>query len=354
MKTYYDDFAEELSRSFPETPESFRQAVSREVKAHTVPARGRDRRKRRSYKVLFPLAACLILAGSTAAAANLPVFQKWLAGMGINKKAVEESIIHEEEITEPVSAETAAGPEADALNNAENPLFTVTEAYFDGSTLMFWVKPESAYFELGDHVYINGFDSRLEYVAETEAGSGIYECKVTVVNEELQKADPGALCVEAGVYTAPGQKTEYSFTIESDKFGATAQTGGSISDLSYGRIVSYDVTVSTSVMNVKLNWEVSEESMLESLQYGEYILEDASGKRLNPNEWARSRSCSVPEQNEAGRTTFTQELEIIGFDASSPSMTLIPVRVGWDEEGLRIPDSEDILEDCAFTIDLTK
>lgn len=52
--------------------------------------------------------------------------------------------------------------------------------------------------------------------------------------------------------------------------------------------------------------------------------------------------------------TFSQDLEIKGFDASSPTMTLIPVRVSWDADGSQIQDSEEVLEDCAVTIDLTE
>ncbi len=59
MRKSYEDFADELSRSFPQTPERFRQVVSREVRTHMKPVRHTARRKRR---VLLPLAACLILA----------------------------------------------------------------------------------------------------------------------------------------------------------------------------------------------------------------------------------------------------------------------------------------------------
>ena len=94
--------------------------------------------------------------------------------------------------------------------------------------------------------------------------------------------------------------------------------------------------------------------MMELLRWGDYILEDASGRRLTSDEWLRSNGCSVPEQKEDGSIAFSQDLEIKGFDASSPTMTLIPVRVSWDADGRTIPGSEDVLEDCAVTIDLTR
>jgi hypothetical protein len=67
----------------------------------------------------------------------------------------------------------------------------------------------------------------------------------------------------------------------------------------------------------------------------------------------RSAGCSELEYHEAnGITTFSQDLEIIGFDASSPTLTLIPVRVEWNADGSKIPDSDEVPENYAITIDL--
>lgn len=358
MRTDYENFAAELSRSFPETPERFQQIVSQEVCAQMNPAKKKTRkRKLKSYKVLLPLAACLILAGSTAAAARLPVFQNWLSGLGINAGNAEESIIHSEDPSGVIIMESIAVSESEALNgNIQNePLFQVTDVYYDGSTLIFWADPINDYFALSDHVYINGIDSRLEYTAETEEGSGIYECKVTVVNPELQQTDMDVIQVKVGVYTAPDSRSDYSFTVESDKLGTAVKNTGNVSGLDFGRIASYDVTVSPSVINLHLDWEVRDEGMMDILPWGDYILEDSSGKRLTRDEWLRSAACSIPEYDAAaGCNTFSQDLEIIGFDASSPTMTLIPVRVQWDADGSQIPDSEEVLENCAITIELTK
>ena len=86
----------------------------------------------------------------------------------------------------------------------------------------------------------------------------------------------------------------------------------------FGKVVSYSVTVSPSVINLHLDWEVYEEEMVQILQWGGYLLEDASGKRLTDAEWMRSCGSSVPEYDEDGKcTTFAQDLEIVGFDASS-------------------------------------
>lgn len=346
MKTNYKDFAEELDRSFPRTPERFQQIVSKEVRAQMNPVKDKVRnRKKKPFKVLLPIAACLVLAGSTVAAARLPVFQNWLRGLGINAGTVEQSIIHSEDASGVIIMESAINVETADSSAQKEPLFQVTDAYYDSATLMFWAEPKNDYFELGDHVYINDIDSRLEYVVETEEGSGIYECKVTVVNPELQKTDTDVINVKVNVYTSPDSKSDYSFTVKSNKLGSALQNTGTVSGLDYGEIVSYDVTVAPSVINLHLEWEVHDDSMMEILPWGEYILQDASGKRLTRNEWLRSAGCSERIYDDAkGCTVFSQDLEIVGFDASSPTMTLIPVRT--------VSDSEEVLEGCAITIEL--
>lgn len=379
MRANYEDFAARLDRSFPETPERFRQVVSREVCAQMKPDKnaGRintdrmktDRMKNvqkktgqmktiqiKKRKILPPLVACLVLVGSTVAAARLPVFQNWLHGLGINAGKAEQSIVHSDETDSVIIMESIAHTETESGDGSvqQEPLFQVTDAYYDGATLMFWAKPKNDYFELADHVYINGIDSRLEYTAETGEDSGIYECKVTVVDPELQKADTDVINVKVEVYTAPDSRTDYSFTVKSDKLGTAAQGSGVVTGLDFGQIVSYQVTVSPSVINLHMEWEVYEEGTMEYLRWGDYILEDASGRRLTNDEWLRSNGCSDPEQGADGIITFSQDLEIRGFDASSPTMKLIPVRVQWDADGSMIPGSEEVLEDCAVTIDLTK
>lgn len=389
MRTEYENFKTELSKSFPKTPDSFKRIVSDTVHDNMKTAKDKTRvihssihkRKRKLYKALLPTAACILIAGSTVAAVRLPVFQKWVSQMGDNANKVEQSIFHSEETEETIIMQPLAETDTEqktetelntdtvqktdtelktemGLETADNetlPVFTVTDVYYDGSTLMFWVNSSSGFFELGDHVYINGIDSRLEYVVENEAGSGIYECKVSVLNEELQRMETDVITVKAQVYTAPGTKSDYSFEIKSDKFSASKQSSGNVSDLAFGELVSYDVTVSPSVINLHLEWKVKEDGMLETLQWGDYILEDVSGKRLTYDKWLRSNATSVPEYHDDGAyVLFSQDLEIIGFDAASPTMTLIPVRVSWNDDGAMIEGSEEILEDYAVMIDLTK
>lgn len=358
MKTNNEEFAAKLDRSFPKTPESFRQAVSREICVQMSPVSNNVRmakRKKRLYKSLLPIVACLVLAGSTVAAARLPEVQNWLNELGINAEEAEKSVIRSEDTWNAITMETTAKPELEESGAQEAPPFQVTDVYYDGATLMFWVKPKNDFFELGDHVYINGIDSRLEYVAETEEGSGIYECKVSVVDEALQSSGTNAINVKVGVYTSPDSKSDYSFTVESDKLGSAAQSSGNVDGLNFGKVASYDVTVSPSVISLHLEWEVQDESMMEILRWGDYVLEDASSRRLTSDAWLRSNVCSIPKQNQAGGSfTFSQDLEIKGFDASSPTMKIIPVYVEWDSDGNKIPDSEKSLEDCAVMIDLTK
>ena len=111
------------------------------------------KRKQKKFKVFLPIAACLVLAGSTVAASNLPVFQNWLNGLGINAQTAEESIIRSEESSGAIIMESIAELETTNINTQESPLFQVTDVYYDCSTLMFWARPQNDYFDLSDHVY---------------------------------------------------------------------------------------------------------------------------------------------------------------------------------------------------------
>ena len=98
------------------------------------------------------------------------------------------------------------------------------------------------------------------------------------------KSDTEVINIKVGVYTSPSSKSDYSFTVESDKLGTAPQNTGAVSGLDFGQITSYHVTVSPSVINLHLDWEVRDENMVKILQWGDYILEDASGKRLSNAE----------------------------------------------------------------------
>ena len=154
MKTDYEEIAAELNRSFPKTPKRFQQIMSKEVCAQMNPKLNKTKkRKQKKFKVLLPIAACLVLAGSTVAASNLPVFQNWLNGLGINAQTAEESIIRSEESSGAIIMESIAELETTNINTQESPLFQVTDVYYDCSTLMFWARPQNDYFDLSDHVY---------------------------------------------------------------------------------------------------------------------------------------------------------------------------------------------------------
>lgn len=344
MGTFHENIAEELEKGFPETPESFRRLVEQEVQAQIAPPHPKTGRKKfRPLKVLLPLAACLALAGGTVIASDLPAFGKWLSQLGTNREAVAESIIHQQDAGIPITL----GPAS------EEPLFSITDAYYDGSTLIFWADPSGDSLDLGDHVYINGCDSRLEYVSETSQGSGVYECLVTVLDAQLHNAALEMIHVEVTVSLDGAPKVPYSFTLDSEKLGSTLRASGSL-ETPYGEITSYTATLSPSRAFLSLDWRVTDPSMLQILKSGDYILEDAYGNRLERGEWLISCSSSPGEDTAEGHTLFHQELEIQNFNASSPTITLIPVDMEADEEGYFLYDTQKPLEDKAFTIELAK
>ena len=78
MRTDYKDFAAQLNRSFPKTPERFQQIVSQEVCAQMNHSKNIIRKKRwKLHRVLLPTAACLILAGGCAAS-SISKLARWI------------------------------------------------------------------------------------------------------------------------------------------------------------------------------------------------------------------------------------------------------------------------------------
>ncbi len=349
-------FHERLERDFPKTPDSFRRCVEQAVAEQTE-----GRRKHfHISKVLIPAAACIVLACGTVAAAELPAFQKWLASLGANSRTAEELVIHAEEDKDAIQMPNAAEVESaedEAMGNetAEEALFTVTDAYYDGATLMFWAVPSEKLegLELGDHVYINGVDSRLEYVVETEAGSGIYECKVTIVDSSLGSVPQDTLEVRVGVYVPQSEKQDFTFTIASDKLRSAETAGDQLLELSYGTVEVCDMCVAPSAINFSLKWTVYSEEILDIIYYPTYFVEDSSGNRSRMSDIMRTEDVSSKSYNEAeGSWEFVQKFEIRDFDADSEYMVLIPYEESYDEDGMHIDGTEVPREDMSFTIRL--
>ena len=344
-------FHEELEKEFPRTPDSFRQCVNNAVAEHTS---GKIRNFHLS-KIVIPVAACLTLICGTVAAAELPRVQQWLAELGINGPRAEQQLINVNDNPDTIQLQTPVNQDNTEESYDEKPLFTVTDAYYDGATLMFWAKPgaELTTLEFGDHVYINGTDNRLEYVVETEEGSGVYQCEVTVMDSSLAATTPESLEVTVKVYMADNSKQDFTFTINSDKLGGADIVANTLMELSYGKVEICDLTVAPSKVSFRLKWTVYSEEAFEIVYMPEYFYEDSNGIRYSRMELNMNSSCSPEVYNEeTGWWEYEQAFEIQDFDSSSDYITLIPFEGGYNEEGMFVEGTETLREDMSFTIQL--
>lgn len=344
-------FREELEKEFPRTPESFRQCVNNAVAEHTS---GKIRNFHLS-KVVIPVAACLTLICGTVAAAELPRVQQWLSELGINGPRAEKQLINVNDNPDAIQIPTPVYQDNTEESSDENPLFTVTDAYYDGATLMFWAKPgaELATLEFGDHVYINGTDNRLEYVVETEEGSGIYQCEVTVMDSSLSVTTPESLEVRVKVYMADNSKQDFTFTIKSDKLSGAGTAANQLMELSYGKVEICDLIVAPSKVSFRLKWTVYSDEALEIVYMPEYFYEDSNGIRYSPRDLRLNSSCSLKVLNEeTDWWEYEQGFEFQDFDSSSDYITLIPFEGGYNEEGTFVEGTEILREDMSFTIKL--
>ncbi|MDE6713036.1 MAG: DUF4179 domain-containing protein [Lachnospiraceae bacterium] len=335
-------FKETLKQEFPRTPESFRQCVNNAVSEQRI-----SKRKRFHFaRTAIPVAACLILVSGTVMAAEFPVFTRWLAELGVNGQEAGGMIVHVDDGRDAVSVNDGRGEVVE-----QESLFTVTDVYYDGATLLFLAEscglPELAF---GDHVIINGTDNRLEYVVELEEGSGIWQCEVSIMDEELAESNPEKLDVTVQVYMASGEKQDFTFTIESDKLGSISTAEDQCFELSYGTVEVCDVQTAPSKVSFTLKWTVYSEEDFEILRGALFFCEDSSGVRYAPNELRMNASCSPEVRSEGtGWIEFEQSFEIQNFDSASEYMIFIPAEGGYDEEGSYV-GTESPREDMSFMI----
>lgn len=358
-------FKETLKQEFPDTPESFQQrvydSVNEGIRANAQKGgrtEGRQKKRFRFAKTAIPVAACLILISGTVMAAELPIFTRWLANLGINGQEAGEMIVHVNDGQDPVLADFwQNGVPDEVSDNAsqQEPLFTVTDVYFDGATLLFYAKPGAGIHELefGDHVWINGTDNRLEYVVETEEGSGVWQCEVTVMDENLARENPGKLDVTVQVYMESGPKQEVTFTVESDQLGSIHTAENQRFELSYGTVEVCDVQTAPSKVSFTLKWSVYREEDFEILRGALFFCEDSSGVRYAPYELYMNAFRSPEVRNEeTGWIEFEQEFEIRNFDSASEYMIFIPAEGGYNEDGAYVEGTETPREDMSFVIQL--
>lgn len=335
-------FKETLKQEFPSTPESFRQCVNNAVSEQRI-----SRRKRfRFARTAIPVAACLILVSGTVMAAEFPAFTKWLAELGVNGQEAGGMIVHVDDGRDAVSVNDGRGDVEE-----QDPFFTVTDVYYDGATLLFLAEscglPELAF---GDHVFINGTDNRLEYVVELEEGSGVWQCEVTVMDENLARENPEKLDVTVQVYMESGEKQDFTFTIESDKLGSISTAADQRFELSYGIVEACDVQTAPSKVSFTLKWTVYREEDFELLCGALFFCEDSSGVRYAPNELRMNAFCSPEVRSEGtGWIEFEQSYEIQNFDSASEYMIFIPAEGGYDEKGSYV-GTETPREDMSFMI----
>ena len=155
--------------SFPETPERFRQmvrqAVAMEIEksgdAKAEQVHKMRRKKKGVYKVLFPLAATLVLGGAVLAAGGTWLYRQ-MTEQGFTPEEAEMLLVTEpqQQATELTVTELPEGTLKE--KNWEEPILTITEAYFDGSSLHFLAQAseeaKNYTLALKDHAYVNQLD----------------------------------------------------------------------------------------------------------------------------------------------------------------------------------------------------
>lgn len=229
---------EEMWETYPQAPEHFRETVHRAVqrqmdRAVSDTPKVRRMRKWRRLRFLLPAAAAFACAGIAVAAGGSVLFE-YLSRSGVFSESEEETLIQNGLPQEAENLPGAVyGDRETADKDWKEPLFTVTEAYFDGSEFYFTAelsKEGQAYdLSVRDHVRINGQDAGLNQGFSPTEDPGVYIGRILVTDAAALAQDPesGVVTLELTINASPKQEeaAQYYTWKDEDAYRKLYQTG---------------------------------------------------------------------------------------------------------------------------------
>ena len=275
-----------------------------------------------------------------------------------------------------------------AVSDSYGPLWTVTESWYDGSTLYFWAEASEAIMKDDsleaygkDHARVNGQECLLnaseEYDEESQTYTGRFFCSIDLSNREVETPMEVEIRVELTKnhnevripYMIPPEADteEYMANIESLDIQTITFTvhGSAVEEDTVRRTDSVAVPIEGGEVLVehcslapsefsaafvyRLNGAEAE-SRVEEL-WGLFYVEDAYGNEL-PVEGIMRVGNPYPDETGNFCRRFEIEMQPNGLDLNTTSVTLTPYLRDIDAEGKTIPGTEKRLENGAFTVEI--
>lgn len=270
------------------------------------------------------------------------------------------------------------------VSDSYGSLWTVTESWYDGSTLYFWAEALEAIVEDDsleaygkDHARVNGQDCLLnaseEYDEESKMYTGRFFCSIDLSNREVEMPMEVEIEVELTKnhnevripYMIPPEADveEYMGNIESLEIQTIkfAVDGSAVEDdtvrrtdsvtvpIDGGEVVVEHCSLAPSKISAAFVYRLNgaeAENRVEEL-WGLFYVKDAYGNE-QPVE---GMSVGDPYQEEGDFCRrFEIEMSPNGLDLNTTSVTLTPYLRDIDADGKTIPGTEKRLENGAFTV----
>lgn len=367
----------EIKHCFPETPERFNQVLKntlteqmqqsqkclpQPLKPHSSPTFI----FRRKWVVIL---IAVLLFGTSVYAANRAGLFSYLSKLMTSEDVAE---YMQEEINQTTEEETTT---------YSGPLWKITEAWYDGSTLYFYAETteEGQQYDLGtDHITINGQDFLMNYYEEYDEtqthSTGRYICNVdmnesgisgrlniTIPLKVWKNNNPGddkrgLSTEEMETYFENIQQLEtqiIKFSVEENHMVKTVSE--EIIPLTNGNVEITSANIALSKMSIVFTyrlWGSDAEMQIKNLN-GLFTITDSLGNSID-TMYGLSGFTSISDVYVDADGNYCRDIEIetSGVNVDTDTLTFTPYLTEKDSEGKVIPDTGKNLEYGVFSIPL--
>lgn len=352
---------QELKKQFPKPSQNFEMTVKKvleeQLRADTEKSCGTVRKKHK--KILLLAAAVLVISTSVFAAARqglLPYLEEW---------------IRTEDPAEQL--QTNIKETAGTDTPYSGPLWTVSQALYDGAYLIFYAETseEGLQYDLGsDHILINGQDFLLNYFKDRE-NEGNYFCNVDLTGQKLEGELDVVIPLKVWKDSNPVHKEgfpaqeaeEYLNNVEQletqeihfkvKENGVVRNASGQTAAVEGGEVRIKDVGTASTITWIDFSYCMWEEDGQEKLNVinGMFKIEDSKGNIADTmKDLVDYIEVMEPYKDNDGNWCVDYSIRVKGLDKETESLTIRPYRMNYDEEGKAIPGTEKLLDYGEFTV----
>lgn len=395
-----DMIKEKMIQEYPETTTGFQDMIKERIaeqvgkdKAEQICA---EQRRRNSFKhtAMRPLkwvaaAAILLVCGTTAAAAVNPELRNYLLerlkpeDVDAYMQDVEPEVEEKTEITEKTKSTEKDDALKDLEQALENPLWEVSDAWFDGATVYFSASPSEAAKGLSDkyeiypsdHSAVNGQDTLFECPdasPQTEGDlspgekAGVYHCKINLSGRDIS----GNMDITFKLHIVNRDGVEPARRMQEIKFSVDGEASGikvvangyEEQELTDGKLEILQFKLAPSILHMEVKYTfygADAKEKADRLYYSMYYIEDSSGTRIHGGWPSIGDQRLINEESDGGYSvTLWWEADSVngeGVDIDTDSLTFLP----WDyserrSDGKGVQGSEQIFDWATFTVPVVK